>query len=380
MALLFWIVLAICVYTYAGYPVLVFIAGIVRARAIGKAPFEPTVSILIAAHNEAAHIAATLENKLALHYPSGKLQIIVVSDGSTDGTDRVASAYPGITVLRQEPRRGKTAALNLAVGHATGEVLVFADANSLYAPDALTRLLRNFSDPEVGYVTGRMTYRSNGPTAVGIGCRAYMAYEDLLRRAETRLGSIVGVNGGIDAVRRALYVRMNDEQLPDFVLPLSVVRAGYRVVYEPDAVLTEDTLTMAGSEYRMRVRVALRTWWTLSEMRDLFDPRRYGFFAVQLFSHKPLRYLMGLMLPVLYALAWGLAASGGVFLAAALGGTLALAIAMAGFLIERFGRGAGAFGIPCYFVLVTAAACHALYDFLRGRRQTIWTPRTGLGG
>jgi cellulose synthase/poly-beta-1,6-N-acetylglucosamine synthase-like glycosyltransferase len=379
MKYLFWIAIAVIVYTYAGYPLLVFAFSTLRRRRVAKAPCEPTVSILIAAHNEAAHIGATLENKLAVDYPAGKLQIIVVSDGSTDGTDEVVRGRAGVMLLRQEPRRGKTAALNLAVAHASGDILVFADANSMYEPGALRALVRNFSDPEVGYVTGRMVYRAPRETSVGIGCKAYMTYEDLLRQAETRLGSIVGVNGGIDAVRAWLYARMNDDQLPDFVLPLRVVERGYRVIYEREAVLTEETLTAARTEYRMRVRVALRTWWTLFEMRALFDVRRHGAFATQLFSHKVLRYVMGLVLPALYLLAFALSSSGLVYAATFVAASGLLGLAAAACAAERFGRAAGPLGIPYYFLLISTAPCHALFDFLRGRRQTVWTPRAGLG-
>lgn len=379
MAGAFWFLLALSGYTYFGYPLLACVLGAVRRRRVCKGAFEPSVSILIAAYNEAAHIGATIENKTALDYPAEKLEIIVISDGSTDGTDEIAAAHPRVTVLRQEPRRGKTAALNMGVERAAGDILVFSDANSLYAADALRHLTRNFCDPEVGYVTGRMRYRADGGTSVGLGSRAYMMYEDVLRRLETMLGSVVGVNGGIDAVRRSLYRPMKDEQLPDFVLPLRVIRDGYRVVYEPDAILTEDALALPRSEYRMRVRVALRTWWTLSEMRSLFDPMRHGIFSLQLFSHKPLRYLMGLALPALYALAIVLAGSGWIFAVTAAIGTFGLILAAAGFVVERSGKAAGPLGMPYYFLLITAAACHALIDFLRGRRQTIWNPRTGLG-
>jgi len=232
LTIVFWISLAVVLYTYFGYPALTIALGQLRRRTVTLGTDQPTVSIIIAAHNEARSIRATLENKLRLIYAPGRVQIIVVSDASVDGTDDIAKEFAGagVMVLRQEPRRGKTAALNMAAQHATGDVLVFSDANSIYAPDALTKLVRSFSDPEVGYVTGRMAYRAQEGSGVGLGCRAYIAYEDLLRRSETRLGSIVGVNGGIDAVRRSLFLRMNDDQLPDFVLPLHVVREGYRVV------------------------------------------------------------------------------------------------------------------------------------------------------
>ena len=144
-----------------------------------------------------------------------------------------ATSANGVHLIRQEPRAGKTLALNLAVGRAKGEIIVFSDANSSYSPDALRCLVENFNDPEVGYVTGKMIYTNPDGSPVGDGCTAYMKYENFLRTLETRIGSMVGVDGGIDAVRKSLYRPMNPDQLPDFVLPLRVVEQGFRVVYEP---------------------------------------------------------------------------------------------------------------------------------------------------
>ena len=379
LQIIFWGSLALLFYTYLGYPLTVILLGRVWRRRVATGPFEPSVTIIIAAHNEARHLRATIENKLALDYPAAKRQIVIVSDGSTDGTDEIAQSFasPSLVVLRQEPRRGKTAALNAAVRHATGEILVFADANSSYAPSALRILMRNFADPLVGYATGRMVYEDRESSGTGLGCRAYMAYEDLLRRSETLLGSIVGVNGGIDAVRRELYLEMGDDQLPDFVLPLAVVDRGYRVVYEPDAILREETLNTGGGEYRMRVRVALRAWWTLKEMRGLFDVRRHGFFAWQLLSHKALRYLMFAAIPICYGTALALSATNPLYAPAAAGGTLVWLLAAAGFVIDRRGGSVGPCSIPYYFLLVNAASGQALGEFLRGRRRTVWTPRLG---
>ena len=377
MEYVFWISFGLVLYAYVGYAALAIGFGRLFTRGVGRGTYEPAVSILTAARNEATRIAATIENKVRLDYPRDKLQIIVVSDASTDDTDRIARAAGDdrVMVLRQEPQRGKTAALNLAVTHATGEVLVFADANSIYGADAIRMLVRNFQDPQVGYVTGRLIY--GDVAGAGLGCSLYMTYEDMLRRAETNFGSIVGVNGGIDAVRKSLYVSMRDEQLPDFVLPLDVVRRGYRVVYEPAALLREDSLTTSGAEYRMRVRVALRAWWTLAEMRELFDVRRYGLFSIQLFSHKALRYLAFAALPPLYLSAATLQSAGWFYRASFLAGSALLLLAAAGHVVERLGRSNRIVSLPYYFVVINAAAAHALVSFLRGRRQTVWTPRLG---
>jgi cellulose synthase/poly-beta-1,6-N-acetylglucosamine synthase-like glycosyltransferase len=375
---LFWLSIAVLIYTYVGYPLLAMLLGRLRRRGVAKGDYAPPVSILIAAYNEARCLRATLENKLRLEYP-GPVQIIVVSDGSTDGTDDIAREFAdrGVLLLRQEPRRGKTAALNVAAQHATGEVLVFADANSIYAIDALTMLTRNFRDPAVGYVTGRMVYGADGGSAASMGCKAYMHYEDLLRRSETAVGSIVGVNGGIDAVRRSLFLRMRDDQLPDFVLPLHVVGCGYRVVYEPDALLHEDALTTARSEYRMRVRVALRAWWAMFDMRALFDPRRHGMFSLQLFSHKVLRYAVFAAVPAVYVAALALWGAGALYQASCLMGSVLLLLAAAGWLAERAGVTSPLVGIPYYFVLINVASAQALFKFASGQKQVVWTPRLG---
>lgn len=250
------------------------------------------MTILIAAYNEEKCIAATLNNKLSLVYPQNKLEIIVISDESDDKTDDIVMsfAHRGVKLLRQSPRAGKSSALNLAVPHSNGEIIVFSDANSIYSHDALKKLVRNFADTEVGYLTGKMIYINPDGTTIGDGCSAYMKYENRLRAIETDLGSIVGVDGGIDAMPKKLYTPLRPDQLPDFVQPLMVVEQGYRVVYEPEAFLKEDSLKDSSDEYRMRVRVTLRALWALKDMRQLLFGAGGVLFAWQLWSHKALRY------------------------------------------------------------------------------------------
>ena len=318
MEALLVVCLVVLVYVYAGYPLLCWLLSRLRRRPVRSAPGTPPVTIVISAYNEAGCIEATLRNKLALDYPDDLCEIIVVSDGSDDGTDeivaRIAAAAPDrVRLLRQEPRAGKTNALNAAASIARGEILVFSDANSLYAPDALRRLVEPFADPAVGYATGRMLYKAPDGSLTGEGCSAYMRYENSLRGLESAMGSVVGVDGGIDAVRASHYAAMREDQQPDFVLPLSVVQRGLRVVFVPQARLYEASLARAGDEFRMRTRVALRAWHALRDMAILLNPLRYGIFSWQLFSHKWLRYLA----PVFQATAflanvflWGTAVAG----------------------------------------------------------------------
>ncbi|MCL4779086.1 MAG: glycosyltransferase family 2 protein [Gammaproteobacteria bacterium] len=377
METLFWISAAWVTYVYAGYPLLAWLLSALVGRRVRKAEITPRVTVLTAAYNEAACIGRTVQNKLDQDYPAGLLDVIVVSDESVDGTDEiVASLGPRVQLIRQSPRAGKTAALNLAVARAAGEILVFSDANSMYAPDTIRRLVSNFADPAVGYVTGKMVYVNEDGSLVGDGCSAYMKYENWLRASESGLAAVIGVDGGVDAVRRSAYRPMRADQQPDFVLPLSVAGQGYRVVYEPDARLHESALSEHGAEYRMRVRVTLRALWALWDMRHLMNPLRHGLLAFQIISHKLLRYLAFMPLVAAFIISWSLAAGDGLMLLAALLQTLAYVLAAVGWT----GRGRNRsflVGFPYYFVLLNVACAQAVLKFIGGQRQAIWAPRTG---
>jgi cellulose synthase/poly-beta-1,6-N-acetylglucosamine synthase-like glycosyltransferase len=377
--LLFWSSLLMIAYVYVGYPLMVTVMGIVKKRRDRTTHMEPTVSIVISAFNEAAHIGSTIENKLVLDYPQEKLDIIIVSDGSTDGTDDIVRRYANqsVRLIRQEPRSGKTAALNRAVDQATGEIIVFSDANSMYARDALVKLVQNFAVPSVGYVTGKMIYTDPDGTVIGDGCSSYMKYENFLREQESKVGSVIGVDGGIDAVRRQIYRPMNPEQLPDFVLPLMVVEQGYRVVYEPEAILKESTLKKSRDEYRMRVRVSLRAFWALWDMRALLDFRKWGVFAWQLWSHKVLRYLCFAFLLGAYLGNFLLWNGGMIYKMAFVGQNLFYLAALCSPILEARGYRCMPFRFLYYFALLNAAAAHAFLKFLIGRKQVLWSPRKG---
>ncbi|MBT8139542.1 MAG: glycosyltransferase family 2 protein [Gammaproteobacteria bacterium] len=377
LEILFWLSAGVLVYIYAGYPLVLLVATRFSKKTVAKGSFTPTVSIIIPAFNEAAVIAETIENKLALDYPEGKLEIIVVSDESTDGTDEIVEKYSarGVKLIRQEPRQGKTSGLNLAVPEASGEIIVFSDANSIYGHDALLRLTSNFADETVGYVTGKMIYVSADGSVVGDGCSAYMKYENYIRSMESALNSVVGVDGGVDAVRSSLYQQMRADQLPDFVLPLSVASKKYRVVYEPAAILKEQSLSDADSEYRMRVRVALRAMWALLDMCHLLNPFRYPVYSWQLLSHKILRYMAFLPLIALFvsnAMLLGQAPYGLLF-----AGQI-IFYCLAGFcLYSSKDDMPFYFSLPYYFVLLNVSCANAFWRFIRGQKQIIWNPRLG---
>ena len=378
--LAFWVSAILIVYPHLLYPALIAVAGLLRPRPVRRAKQLPRITVLIPAHNEEAQIEATVANKLAQDYPRDRLQILVVSDGSTDGTDEIVRemAAAGVELVRQEPRLGKAAALNLAVRQAKGDVLVFSDANSSFAPDTVRLLAENFADPTVGYVTGRLTYVGDSSRVSSGGSRAYMRYENLLRKWETRFHSVIGVNGGVDAMRRDQYLDVPHHLLTDFVLPLQVMGRGQRVVYDERAESTEEANAEVQREFRMRVRVALRGLQALLYMSHLLDPQRHPRAAFCLWSHKALRYTTVLLLPVALVANLTLAPHRAVYwwllVAQLTGYALAVLGLWSSYLPPTLAR---LTAVPAYFLVSSAAFAVAVFRLLRGDTMATWQPRSG---
>jgi cellulose synthase/poly-beta-1,6-N-acetylglucosamine synthase-like glycosyltransferase len=301
MLLLLAISLALLGYVYVGYPALLLIISRVRGpRAVRQSDITPTVSFVISAYNEADIIRRKLENTLALAYPADALEVVVISDASTDATDAIVSefAHRRVRLARQEERRGKTAGLNRTLPTLNGDIVVFSDANAMYQPDALMKLARNFADPEVGCVTGEARYLSGGRNTADVGERVYWDYEIQLKKLETALGSMVGGDGAIYAIRRALWQPLPENAINDFLNPLQIVAAGWRGVYEPEAVCFEETAGAVRSEYQRRVRIVSRSWRAVFQAPGVLNPFRVGLFTWSLLSHKILRWLSGLFITV----------------------------------------------------------------------------------
>ncbi|HVF55411.1 MAG TPA: glycosyltransferase family 2 protein [Pyrinomonadaceae bacterium] len=374
--LVFWSSAAALVYTYVGYPLVVWAVSALRPRRVRRAPFAPEVSVIITAYNEERDLAAKLENTLALDYPKEKLEIIVASDCSSDRTDEIARSFAarGVRLHRQSERRGKTAAQNAAVELARGDVILFSDATTLYRPDVLRVMTPDFADPEVGCVAGRLVYVDPSDSGVGHGAKSYWGYETFLKRHESRACSLIGASGCLYAVRRAAYVPLYDEACSDFIIATKMVEQGLRAVYEPEAVCTEETNREAAKELRMRVRVITQTFTDLWRHRAMMNPFRSGFYAVELVSHKVMRYLVPFLLLAILGATTVLAPTS-VFYAALLVAQLGCyAAAAAGWLLERMGRRSRLLSLPHYFVLANLASLLACYKFLSGERYARWEP------
>lgn len=379
MELLFWLSGLLVAYIYVGYPILLKYLPKQPVQISNSDFIPPKVTVIIPAFNEQQVIKATILNKLQQHYPADKLQVIVISDESEDGTDEIvlqlASTDPRVSLIRQSPRQGKTAGLNLAMPQAEGEIIIFSDANSHYQPDTIQHLVNCFSDEQVGYVTGKMVYVNSDGSLIGDGCSAYMKYENHIRALETEISSVVGVDGGVDAIRKSLYQPMNPDQLPDFVLPLKVVTQGKRVIYCDKALLSEESLSNPQSEFRMRVRVSLRAYWAMSDMKHLFNPFKYGVFSLQLLSHKLLRYLAFIPLLVVF-ISNGLITGNGVFYSS-LFLLQVLFYGMAAFVALNDGTKNKVLGLAHYFCLINIASAMAFIKFIKREKIVLWKPRVG---
>ena len=370
--ILFWGSLGALAWTHAGYPLTAAALARVRPRPVRKGDETPSVSLVVAAHDEEDVIGPRLENLLELEYPADRLEIVVASDGSTDRTDeiveRVAATTPQVRLLRCE-RAGKGAAQNRAVADVESEVVAFGDANSRWEPDALRRLVRSFTDPEVGYVCGQLRLESpDGTNREGL----YWRYELWQRESESALGSITAGNGAIYAVRRSDYLGWDDPRIGhDFGLPFRLAQRGRRSVYEPEAVAWEKPARDPEDEYRRKVRMMTRSWRPLLDgsLARTGDP----LYAAELVSHRVLRYGSGVLHVVLLGTSVALASAGRAYRLALAAQVGWLALALAG----RKRLPVPGAGLAYYYLLTTAATAEALVRYLREGSPATWEKAEG---
>ena len=376
----FWLAGAVLAATYVGLPAITLLRARLLRRPHAEADITPPVSVVIAAHNEAAVIGARIENLLALDYPADRLEIVIASDGSTDGTDAIVDGFADRGVRLISPGRvGKGAALEAAVAAASAEILVFSDANSQYAPDAVRALVRPFADPEVGGVAGNQVYlRETQADASELGERGYWDFDRLLKRAQSSAGSVTSGTGAIYAIRREHFGPIPEGVTDDMLDTMRVVDDGKRLVFAEDALAYEPVAPSSGLEFRRKVRIMTRSFRCLILMRRAFDPRRTGWYAVQLFWHKVMLRTAALPLLALAVISPTLWDAGPLYRLATVGQAACYALAAAGIALAR--RPAGRLpilAVPGYFTMVNIASLKALLNLVRGERIDRWVPRRG---
>ena len=369
--IVFWGGAAALAWTHVGYPLAVAAGARLRPRPVRKADGEPSVSLIVAAHDEEHVIERRVDNLLALDYPTEKLEIVVASDASGDGTDElvgaIAAREPRVRLI-QAPRGGKVAAQNLAVRKTSGEILAFSDANATWPADALRKLVRSFADPDVAYVTGRATYAdADGTNREG----AYWAFELWLRKQESQLGSVTGGNGPIYAVRREDYVDVDPRFGHDLAFPYLMVQRGRRAVYDPEAISVEKPSRDLEDEYRRKVRMFEHCWLITLRGGMLRDVEPV--YLAALLSHRVLRYASGLLHLGVLAANVALAGRGRVYDLALAKQAAFLGLAAAG----KAGVRAPGAALAYYYVLVTWATVVSLAGYVREGVPAVWEKAEG---
>jgi len=373
LELVFWLGLVLTLYPYLGYPLLVTVLAKVICRPWRQANFTPRISLLISVYNEEAVICQKLENALALDYPEELLEILVVSDGSTDRTKELVQACTDRRLrLLDFERAGKTACLNRALDEASGELVVFTDANSMFPSQMLKLIARNFIDEQIGLVSGWTKYRLAGAGEEDAAPGLYGRLEMVTKQAESRLASCVGADGAIFAIRRDLYRQLGAHDINDFVIPLQVVGQHKRVVLDPEVYCLEEPSDGHGKEFRRQARITNRTLGAIWRNRQFLNPFEYGWFAIFLVSHKLLRFMVPLFAAVM------LLASSVLMFSNVWYGLIFILLWL--FIITG---GSGWLGwyrarvadLCATFLLTNLAQLVGWFRFLTGREDRIWTPQ-----
>ena len=371
MSLIFWTSLLTLAYIYVGYPLLVWILAWGFGRAPRRAPTTPTVSLLIPAYNEEAHIAQKIRNSLALDYPSDRLEIVVANDGSTDRTREYVQRFvsQGVKQLLMPGHVGKCEMLNRTLPHLQGELIVFSDASSELEPQALRQLVRNFADTRVGCVSGLYRLKSRSDLrAEGEGL--YWTYETFIKRHESLLHSILGAHGAFYAIRTSLFTPLEQSSInDDYLIPMRIVAQGYRAVYEPTAVAWEREAASLRGEFARRCRIAVGNCQQLVALRHLLNPLR-GWVALCFFSHKVLRTIAPLLLFVVLVCSAGLPLPWSVW---AIGmQALLYGSALAGYVCQRRGKSVRWLSPFLYFCLGNLAVLAGVLKYCFKRHTPAW--------
>ena len=375
---LFWLSFALLIAIYFGYPLFLHAAAGFKAdyTTCGKVgTYLPSVTLLIAVYNEAEIIELKLKNSLEQDYPADKYNIVVVSDGSTDDTESIVKKYENgrIKLFSIGERKGKTNAINIVMPELTCDIVVFSDANSIYAPDAIKLLVNHFQNKQIGGVCGKLLY--NGKSRSGFNETSegmYWKYENWIKSNESKVSKLIVFNGSIYAIRRELHKPMNIQAANDLQHPLQVLMQGYNNIYAPEAVACEKTSHDERSEFRRHVRIALRGWKGLAAYPQILLPVRYGLLSFHLFARKVLRWLSPLFLITIFITNLFLFSEPFYGILFYIQITFYL-LALAGLLLSKKGLNT-AVNIFYYFCMANAALLVAFIKFCCNNDSSLWTP------
>jgi biofilm PGA synthesis N-glycosyltransferase PgaC len=381
----FWLSIATILYTFAGYGILLY--GILSVRRIFRAQTPnraisdaalPSLTLIVAAYNEADIISSKIRNTVALAYPPEKLRLLFISDGSNDGTDTIIAEHAGLNLMHMPERGGKINAIHRAMASVTSDIVVFTDANTFLNADALRFIARHYQDPAVGAVSGEKRVQSEASSDATAGEGFYWKYESALKRWDSELNSVVGAAGELFSIRTACYAPVPaDTVLDDFMISMRIAEQGYRIVYEPDAFATEGASATIGEEWKRKVRIAAGGIQAIGRLRKLLNPFHQPLLTFQYISHRVLRWTVTpLLLPLTLALNALLVAGG-----AGSGYTTLLVLqclfyllALAGCILSARQIKLKIAFIPCYFSMMNAAVICGMFRYFTrpGKQSVLW--------
>ncbi|MFD0749427.1 glycosyltransferase family 2 protein [Mucilaginibacter calamicampi] len=381
MIALFWISFFIIFYAFIGYGILLYFIIKIKRAVKGKpvlpaADNLPTCTLIVAAYNEEIFIAEKIKNSLELNYPEGKLQLIFITDGSSDKTADIVAKYPGVIHMHSAGRKGKMAAVNRAIASVTTDVMVFTDANTFLNNDAIINICRHYADAKVGAVAGEkrvlITEKSDATAGEGF----YWKYESKLKVWDSELYSVVGAAGELFSVRTDLYEHVPPTAIiDDFMISMLIAKKGYRIVYEPEAYAMETASEDVKEELKRKIRIAAGGLQSVIWLKSLFNPFPLPILSFQYISHRVLRWtvvpflmiaLVGLNIAIVHA-------NGGAIYQLFLAGQVAFyGMSLFGWMLEARQVKIKIFFIPYYFCMMNYAVIRGIFRYLSGKQSAVW--------
>jgi biofilm PGA synthesis N-glycosyltransferase PgaC len=382
MELLFWISLFLVFYTFLGYGIFLYVLVRIRRVLKGKrvAPgldvSFPTLTLVVAAFNEESLMEQKISNTLALNYPLEKLQLLFVTDGSSDSSPDILRRYPAIKLMHAPERRGKIHAIHRAMTEVVSEVVVFTDANTFLNKDALLLIARHYTDPQVGAVSGEKRVMQDNVSDATAGEGFYWKYESTLKKWDSELYSVVGAAGELFSIRRNLYQQVpSDTVLDDFMISMLIAQKGYRIVYEPEAYASELSSDTIKEEFKRKVRIAAGGIQSILRLKKLFNPFVYPVLSFQYISHRVLRWtitpflmILALLLNIMICLRSG-SPLYGVVLALQL---FFYGMAFLGWIQEQRKIKVKILFIPYYFCFMNYAVVAGIIRYFSVGQSSVW--------
>lgn len=377
--ILFLILVILTLYSFFIFQVVLYVIGKLFGSDVKSSESNlPFVTLVISAYNEEKVIASKILNSLELNYPRDLLEIIVVSDSSTDNTDTIVKEYEqqGVILYRSSVRQGKTAGLNMAIDKTRGEIVVFTDADSMFDKNAVFEMAKLYSDPRVGSVTGSTNYISHQNGEMVATSSIYTKLERLTKKLESKIGSCVGADGAIFSIRKTLYRQLMNDDINDLVIPLNVVMQGYRVIYSDKVFCTEEPSSSSSNAFSRQARITNRTLRALFRRIHLLNPFKYPLFSFEILSHKFIRLSVPFYLLLLLPINLLLVEKSLVYQLCLFGQIMIYFAVLAGYLQNKRGQTNGLLLVAYHFMMVQAAIFKGWVDFLSGVNRITWSPRS----